>query len=383
MTILTATDLHYLAPALTDRGPYFQDLILASDGKVSAYCEELTEAFLDEVIAQLPAALILSGDLTFNGEMLSHEALAQKLHRVSDAGIPVLVIPGNHDLENTMASRFVGDSREPTESVTALEFVQIYEDFGFRQALSRDTASLSYIYELTPSLYILMLDVNAVEHPGFAPEETLRWAEEQLRQAQQQGARVIAVSHQNLLAHSSLLSDGFVIENAEPLLELYEKYDVICNLSGHIHMQHSKASGDLWELVTSSLAVYPNQYGLLTLDGVSAAYETAATDVSIWAARTENHDPALTDFAAYAHDFTWSTAFRQASEALGSVPTADALSTFFADINVAYFSGIVDAERWDAGLYSQWIQSGTFFSAYIMSIAEEGMVDHNSLTFSY
>lgn len=384
MTLLTATDLHYLAPELTDHGPYFQDLILSSDGKVSAYGEELTEAFLDEVLARAPAALILSGDLTFNGERLSHEALAQKLHRVADAGIPVLVMPGNHDLENAMASRFVGDSREPAESVTAAEFENIYENFGFRQALSRDTASLSYMYELTPTLRILMLDVNAVTAPGSVPQETLRWAEDQLQNASRKGIRVIAVSHQNLLAHSSLLSDGFVIENAEPLLALYEKYDVICNLSGHVHMQHTKESdGGLWELVTSSLAVFPNQYGFLTLDGISAAYETVSTDVSAWAVRSSSKNSDLTDFSAYARSFTWDTAFRQARSALGNHPLQESLSAFFADVNVAYFSGIVDAERWDAALYRHWLQSGTFFSAYLMSIAEEGTVDHNARTFSY
>ena len=43
------------------------------------------------------AALILSGDLSFNGEKTSHEELAGKLFKLQEQGIPVLVLPGNHD----------------------------------------------------------------------------------------------------------------------------------------------------------------------------------------------------------------------------------------------------------------------------------------------
>ena len=41
--------------------------------------------------------LILSGDLTFNGEKKSHEELAEKFKKVEKSGAPVMVIPGNHD----------------------------------------------------------------------------------------------------------------------------------------------------------------------------------------------------------------------------------------------------------------------------------------------
>jgi chromosome segregation ATPase len=77
--VITATDLHYLAPELTDHGEYFWRVMENADGKVSEYCEEITEAFLEEVVAERPEALILTGDLSFNGARASHEALAKKL----------------------------------------------------------------------------------------------------------------------------------------------------------------------------------------------------------------------------------------------------------------------------------------------------------------
>ena len=106
--LITATDLHYLSPALTDHGAYFEDMIRHSDGKVMDRIEELTDAFLDQVLDAAPDALVLTGDLTFNGARQSHEALARKLEALTGAGIPVLVIPGNHDLENRDAARFHG-----------------------------------------------------------------------------------------------------------------------------------------------------------------------------------------------------------------------------------------------------------------------------------
>lgn len=45
VTLFVATDLHYLAPELTDHGPCFERSITRADGKVMAYSEELIEAF--------------------------------------------------------------------------------------------------------------------------------------------------------------------------------------------------------------------------------------------------------------------------------------------------------------------------------------------------
>ena len=91
------------------------------------YLPELLEAFIDQVIAEHPSALILSGDISMNGEEINHEELAERLHRVQDAGIPVLVIPGNHDINNTNAS-FISGRRKALPLCDAEEFYDIYRD---------------------------------------------------------------------------------------------------------------------------------------------------------------------------------------------------------------------------------------------------------------
>ena len=110
LTICVATDPHLLAPSLTDHGECFLRTITNADGKVMRYSSELTEAFFSQIAAERPDLLIISGDLTFNGERESHEAFAAHCAKLEDAGVPVLVLPGNHDLNCPQAARFTGDT---------------------------------------------------------------------------------------------------------------------------------------------------------------------------------------------------------------------------------------------------------------------------------
>lgn len=68
-------------------------MIRNADGKVMDYAEELAEAFTEQMLREKPDALLIAGDLTFNGEADSIRALVQKLQRVADAGIRCLHCP--------------------------------------------------------------------------------------------------------------------------------------------------------------------------------------------------------------------------------------------------------------------------------------------------
>lgn len=381
-TLLIASDLHYLSPALTDHGEYFTRMLENSDGKVTAYVDELTDAFLLQVIARRPDALILPGDLSFNGARKSHEDLAAKLRSVREAGIPVFVIPGNHDLHSYMSASFEGDSFTRVPSLTSEEFAEIYREFGFDAALSRDPYSLSYTAEPVPGVRLLMLDTNTRHMEGAVAQNTFTWLEAELQRAQQDGAKVIAVSHQNLLAHSGLLSDGFVIANASLLRSLYERYGVSVNLSGHIHMQHTAASENgLPEIVTSSLAVSPCQYGVLELEGGAAQYHTETVDVAAWAGAAGKTDVNLLHFRPYAAAFFAGTMLRRAAAQLGSDPDASAMATWLAGLNAAYFSGRMDTIDSASEMAARWMQTDTFFGQYVQSILSEERRDHTRLSF--
>ena len=382
LTLFVATDLHYLAPELTDHGSCFTQMIERGDGKVMAYSEEIVEAFVTQVIARRPDALVLSGDLTFDGERASHEALADKLARVEAAGIPVLVLPGNHDLNNRNAARFAGEGYALVDSVTAAEFRDIYQPFGYNDALSRDRASLSYVADASQKLRILLVDVNDANPQGEAEAQTLAWAEEQLAQARLDGCRVITVSHQSLLSHSNtLFASGFSIGNAYELYALYAQAPVLCNLSGHIHMQHTSVTEDgLWDIATSSLAVSPNLYGVLTITQDKLTYHTETVDVFAWAAANGLQDPNLLDFASYSEGFFKESARRRALAAASRDAQPEQLADYYAALNAAYFAGRMDAFSPDAQLNERWKQQSSFLPLYIESILKEPPRNHCILT---
>lgn len=382
VTIAIAADLHYLSPALTDHGSAFQRVIEQADGKTMEYSEELLEAFTEQIIAQAPDVLILAGDLTFNGERASHEALAQKLRRITDAGIRVLVLPGNHDLENPMAVVYQGEGYRRAESISSEEFEVLYGAFGPAQASSKDSHSQSYVVELSQRLWVLAIDANQTDAPGCVKAETVQWAEQQLLRARESGARVLAVSHQSLLRHNELLNDGFQMENAAALTALYQKYGVLCNLAGHLHIQHITSRQSVTEILTSSLAVAPNQYGVLTVTENGADYHTVPVDVSAWAEAHGRREDALLHFETYAADFFYGTAYRQAVTELTDVPDAEAMADYFAEVNAAYFAGRMDCASQDADLLQKWRKQDFFLAAYLQSITADFETDFTQYHFS-
>lgn len=367
--LIIATDLHYLAPELTDHGDFFQRMLENGDGKSLEYCEEIVDAFVNDVIEQKPDALILSGDLTFNGEKLSHEALAEKLQGIRSAGIPVFVMPGNHDLDNYLAVSYEGDSYTQAESVTAQQFSEIYRDFGYDAAYARDKHSRSYMAKLSPELCLLVVDVNGSKIPGSIREETLDWVRRQLAAAERRGMRVLSVSHQNLLQHSPLFSTGYVMYRNDKLLELLEQYDAICHFSGHMHTQHiTQSENGLTEIVTSSLMVTPLQYGVLRLEGKTCQYEARQVAVS-------------DEIAAYARDFFWETAYGQALEALGTDDDTDHLAAYFADMNSAYFGGRMDTVEYDTDELKKWKEQDSFLPGYLESMSADAGRDYTRFLF--
>ena len=384
VTLVVATDLHYLAPELTDGGAYFQTMVENSDGKMTGYSQELLDAFVSQVIREAPDGVILPGDLSFNGEALSHQGLARGLRSIEEAGIPVYVIPGNHDLLNPSAASFSGEGYAPAETVTPEGFAGIYEEFGYGEALSRDPHSLSYTAQLAPNLRLLMVDANTEEDPCSLSDLSMAWVEEQLRDAAREKCWVVAVNHQNLFQHSSLLFMGYILWNGEELLDLYERYPVVCSLSGHIHLQHIMESGSGFpEIVTSSLAVSPHQYGVLELSGREASYRTEAVDVAAWAAGAGREEPELLDFAAYSRRFFVENGVRQGLAQLGEGPEAEELAGFFGEINAWYFAGRMDAAPWDEDLFSAAREQSGFLGPYLASIAGDGFRDQTRLEFSF
>lgn len=157
-TMIVASDLHYQSPKMTDFRESLDTYTEWNDGTVVPYLDVIADAFLEEVMMKKPSVLILSGDISQNGEKVNHQELAKKLKQVQDAGIPVLVIPGNHDINHPWAASYFDNKKEEAKGTTPSEFYEIYHEFGYDQASSRDEDSLSYLYRLDEHYWIMMLD---------------------------------------------------------------------------------------------------------------------------------------------------------------------------------------------------------------------------------
>ena len=149
IVIYQATDMHYLSPKLTDNSPEFIQMLLESDGKMAHYIDPIMDAFVEDVIARHPDAVLLTGDITYNGEKQSFLDLAEKLKKIEDRGIQVLVIPGNHDIDYPLCFKYEGGTYSRTERFSRDEYEQVYADFGLSEAISRAPDSCSYIYQIS------------------------------------------------------------------------------------------------------------------------------------------------------------------------------------------------------------------------------------------
>ena len=379
LTLWVASDLHFLAPSLTDNGGPFLDLLARGDGTCTQYSAQIADAFIAEALAAAPDAVILSGDLTFNGAAESHKVLAEKLSVLEDAGIPVLVLPGNHDLSSPNAYRFEGETAYTVPSPDRAEFLDIYGGLGRRDALSVDEGSCSFLYPVSADLWVLALDANTPEAPGAVPSATLDWATDCLRRAEREGARVVTVTHQNLLEHNAMFSAGFVLRNASNVQELLEDSPVLLNFSGHMHVQHIQRSrAGLTDIASGSLSVFPNQYGVLELDASGgASYSTRSVDVSAWAAAQGEGNPDLLDFAAFSRAFFDRVTRAKTAEGLDSLPLTgaerEAMLDFSVEVNRHYFAGTMGEvydELLSSPAWTLWLEKGrgAFFREYLMSV---------------
>ena len=361
-TIAIASDIHYYPPELTDYGKAFEAMTGRDDGKLVRYIPQLMDTFGDEMEALAPDAVILSGDLTLNGEKMAHEALAEKLRSVTERGIRVLVIPGNHDINNRNAASYFGEEREAVPGIDAEEFLEIYHEFGYDQALSRDEFSLSYVYGLDEKNWLMMLDsaqyepVNLVG--GRIKSETLEWMRQQFKLAGEMGIHVTPVAHHNLLQESRLYPQDCTLENSREVIELLEEYRISVYISGHLHLQRTKKykpepgepedSYHISEIVADSFAIPPCQYGILKWgeDG-SVRYGTREADVESWAAKNGVEDENLLNFREYGTQSLVDVIGSQIYKKMSSLPEEHMrkMAEIYGELNRAYCAGVPVDEK--------------------------------------
>ena len=264
--------------------------------------------------------------------------------------MPVLVIPGNHDLNSQSAYRYEGDSAYPADTLTGAEFRQLYGSFGYADSLTHDDGSFSYAYELAEDLWLVAVDANSEENPGRVKDSTLKWLDETLTQAEEQGAAVITFTHQNTLRHNALFPFGYTIINNQSVQDVLLDHSVALNLSGHIHLQHVGTLDGFSEITTSSLAIVENHVGRVTVaEDRSGVYDTFSLDVAGYAAAQGWQDENLRNFAGYGWDYFVQNGFRGMEEELAGYGLTEEetrqMSETAREINGLYFTGRLAGAR--------------------------------------
>ena len=326
VTFFVASDMHYLAKSLSDKGKAYNTFIESGDGKELNYIEEIMDAFVDDIKNKKPNVLILSGDLTTNGEDASHIELAKKLKQVEGSGTSVYVIPGNHDVFNPYARSFKGDKQYKTDYVSDVDFSKIYGDFGYNDAVSRDKSTLSYLAAPSKDTWLLMLDTNKYENNvilgfpeagGAISASTFEWITKCSKLAKEHGAKIVTVMHQNLLDHVEGITKDFTIDNSKEALEGFKNAGLQVVLSGHIHIQDIKlnnsGSSPIYDIVTSALSVYPQQYGILKYSP-KEGFDYSATQVEVenYAKKLNLKDSNLINFKEYSKNSYETHAYKSA-----------------------------------------------------------------------
>lgn len=281
------SDTHFYDTKLGTGGTAF-DNYLAADPKLLHLSAPILEAALADIKRSNVRFVIITGDLTKDGEVLNHVRMAQYLHELDKAGIAVFVVPGNHDINNADAVEFRGDQTKPVPSANPAVFRALYQRFGYGQALAHAPDSLSYVAEPVPGLWLLALDSvkwaesAAADHPvvgGRLSTATLAWAGEKLQQAAARGKKVIAFMHHGVNPHfiaQPQVFPDYLVDNWWVVGPTLAGAGLKVIFTGHYHSQDASAwtlnaSGaplpmPLCDIQTGSLLSYPCAYRVAELD---------------------------------------------------------------------------------------------------------------------
>jgi DNA repair exonuclease SbcCD nuclease subunit len=137
--IMLISDPHVMGPGLLiKKGDAWEDAIYY-DRKLTEYTRDIYDEMIAVALREKPDLFLISGDLTKDGEMVSHEYVAEKLQLLNQAGIKPFVIPGNHDLGTDEACYYDGGYCDNVLDVAdANSFAELYRDFGYGDDVERD-----------------------------------------------------------------------------------------------------------------------------------------------------------------------------------------------------------------------------------------------------
>ncbi len=289
LKIAVISDIHYmdheLLPEIPDQNPVFQSLLFSSYNKLIEMSEPIFAKTISDLEVEKPDILLVTGDMANNGERFNHERVIEKLNGLKALGIQVLVIPGNNDINSPDAMSYAGTSATPVPNISPSEFVSLYGDFGYDDALYRDDHSLSYVYPMNDNTWILGIDAciytPVSKRSGNLLSGTMEWVSEIMAEANSKNIRVLAMMHHAITdqyAGQSYLNKGDVINNFGVISEFLLNAGIRIVFTGHTHA-HDITRVDMndqsiYDVGTGSLITPLSPYRVMILDDNFIKIET-------------------------------------------------------------------------------------------------------------
>ena len=275
LKITVANDLHYSATGNVKDSTkvYTEDYAnTVSTGQLRLECDIIIDEFLSRADGDV---ILLPGDITDNGTTAEHEYMAAKLEAFEAAtGKRVFLVPGNHDYMQHRGGKMNAEKMKAN-----------YFDLCYGEATVTDDVTASYVAELDAEYRLIAIDATKPGGNQNLDERLYAWIEAQLKTAQADGKKVIAISHYNLLEHLILmeyLHQGSILNPSLKLPELFAEYNVKFTFTGHTHdhdiAAYTGANGNtIYDVVTTAINAYPCAYREVTF-GDKVKLETKYVD---------------------------------------------------------------------------------------------------------
>ncbi|MCC8016654.1 MAG: metallophosphoesterase [Clostridiales bacterium] len=268
MKITFIADTHYYSKKLGTSGKAYE-LRAGSDQKCLAETEEIIDSAFEKIANSGTDAVFILGDLTNNGEMVSHIEFREKLYKLKKKK-PVYVITATHDwCCDKNPRRFFEDTvYNDVKVMKSADLPRFYADFGPLQAIDAfitEIGTVCYTVQFSCSVRVLCLndDKNENDHAGYTPE-CWNWIERQIENAKADKCVLIGIQHHLLIPHISPVITGgsTCVENREYVASRFADLGLKYMLVGHSHIQAtdkfvSKAGNSITEINVGSLCGYP------------------------------------------------------------------------------------------------------------------------------
>lgn len=242
--ISMVADLHYFSEKLSDGGKAYR-LRSSSDQKCLAESGAIIDSAFETIGNSDCDAVLIAGDLSNDGERVSHEEVREKIARLAEKK-PVYVVYATHDwCCDGNAKRYEGDRYyNDVETMTPPELREFYREYGENQAYDTYVTHLgasSYAVKLGGGVRFLGLndDQDGKGHAGYS-DEHFEWILKNVRDAKEHGETVIIMEHHLVLpCVSKLVNSGMMIGDSEERAEKLAEAGADFLIVGHSHQQRN------------------------------------------------------------------------------------------------------------------------------------------------